>query len=127
MEAELERKYEAALEAKLQAKLAEATIKIRAELAVEAEQKADVIKRLMREKAARNLKRGKHFGNKNTPENFAWPTEADIVAMPLDKPVKVESVSYKTYKYKDGDLINEIQLHYSNGVSSPAFKGSIDY
>ena len=83
------------------------------------------MKRQQREKAAKTLKKGKKFGFQKSEENFEWPKEADIVAMPLDKPVKVVSVSFRTWKdTSNGDYISEIQLHLSNGASSPIFKGS---
>ncbi len=38
------------------------------------------------------------------------------------KPIKVSSISYKTRKDSLGEKINQIQVHLSNGCSSPLFQ-----
>ena len=41
-------------------------------------------------------------------ENFEWPKEADIAAMPLDQPVKLASISYRCCSHLNGEYIKEI-------------------
>lgn len=41
------------------------------------------------------------------------------MSMPLDKPVEIESIFYRTRHYKGKEYINEISLKYTNGHFSP--------
>ena len=80
-------------------------------------------RREARAQAAKTLRKVKSFGKKNidTYGSFAWPTEADIMEMPLEKPIKVVSFDYKCRYHS----INQVQVNLSNGASSPLFASKI--
>ena len=62
--------------------------------------------------------------NLTNARSFEWPTKEDVLSWPLDKPSSVSSIDYGTLsEYGGYYLINSIQVHLSNGVSSPLFKG----
>ena len=60
------------------------------------------------------------FGYTARPVNFRYPTDADLRAMPKDKPIEAIKLAWKTTAAY-GDTIGAIQVIYSNGTASPVF------
>ena len=52
-----------------------------------------------------------------------WPTRDDIMAMPLDKPVRVVEFKWHEADYDSaGNYIGAIQVILENGSASPVFR-----
>ena len=60
------------------------------------------------------------FGYTGEPVNFRYPTDADLRAMPKDKPIEAIKLAWKR-SAKDYRFIGAIQVIYSNGAASPVF------
>jgi hypothetical protein len=52
--------------------------------------------------------------------NFRFPTDADLRAMPKDKPIQAVKLCWKPCD-KYANVIGALQVIYSNGVASPVF------
>ena len=68
------------------------------------------------------MRRTQKFGgaaDKTDKTDFEWPKLEDLAKMQVDKPIKVSSIGYKTRI----NVINQIQVHLSNGSSSIVFQG----
>ena len=52
--------------------------------------------------------------------NFRFPTDADLRAMPKDKPIQAVKLRWKPCD-KYANVIGALQVIYSNGVASPVF------
>ena len=62
------------------------------------------------------------FGITGCPVNFRFPTDADLRAMPKDKPIEAIKLAWKPSAANGyGHLIGAIQVIYSNGAASPVF------
>ena len=61
------------------------------------------------------------FGYTVKPVNFRYPTDADLRAMPKDKPIEAVKLSWKPSNSYNSSYIGALQVTYSNGVSSPVF------
>jgi hypothetical protein len=59
------------------------------------------------------------FGITGKPVNFRYPTDADIRAMPKDKPIEAVKLCWKPST--NFSYIGGLQVTYSNGVASPVF------
>ena len=70
--------------------------------------------------AAKTLRKLPVFGSSVEKPQFEWPTEKDLIAMPLDKPIKIVGFNWKRSD-SDGKTFAGIQLVLSNGSSSPLF------
>ena len=83
-----------------------------------------VMKHIQREdelvSAAISLRKLPKWGCVFDQIDFEWPTQEDLLRMPKDKPIKVESIQYKPCKQYNY-LFGAIQVTLSNGVSSPVF------
>jgi hypothetical protein len=60
------------------------------------------------------------FGLNHNPVNFRYPTDADLLAMPKDKPIEAIKLNWKPSS-NYASLIGAIQVVYSNGSASPVF------
>ena len=60
------------------------------------------------------------FGYTQCPINFRYPTDADLRAMPKDKPIEAIKLAWKPSAAND-ICIGAIQVIYSNGAASPVF------
>lgn len=52
--------------------------------------------------------------------NFRFPTDADLRAMPKDKPIQAVKLCWKP-SAANANNIGALQVIYSNGVASPVF------
>ena len=68
-------------------------------------------------KTMRDLPR---FGRTDNSINFRYPTDADLCAMPKDKPIEAVKLNWKPSS-NDASYIGAIQVIYSNGSASPVF------
>jgi hypothetical protein len=62
------------------------------------------------------------FGKTEKPINFRYPTDADLRAMPKDKPIEAIKLNWKPSS-KNSSCIGAMQVIYSNGHASPVFLG----
>jgi hypothetical protein len=89
--------------------------------------KEDLLK-LKRQEALISIKRLTYFGtssNGTYPVDFEWPTKDEIMAMPLDKPIR--AVAFKWHisdNDTSGNYIGAIQIILENGCASPVFRGA---
>ena len=60
------------------------------------------------------------FGFTGAAVNFRYPTDADLRAMPKDKPIEAIKLAWKT-SAANASYIGAIQVIYSNGAASPVF------
>ena len=60
------------------------------------------------------------FGLIQNAVNFRYPTDADLRAMPKDKPIEAVKLNWKPSS-SNASLIGAIQVIYSNGSASPVF------
>ncbi len=60
------------------------------------------------------------FGLTANPINFRYPTDADLLAMPKDKPIEAIKLNWKPSS-GSASSIGAIQVIYSNGSASPVF------
>jgi len=65
------------------------------------------------------------FGVEHFEITDQFPTEKDLVSMPIDKKIKLCMISYRAASAtnKVGSIAS-IQLHFTNGVVSKMFQGS---
>ncbi len=60
------------------------------------------------------------FGWTAKPVNFRYPTDADLRAMPKDKPIEAVKLCWKRSN-TNSIFVGALQVTYSNGVASPVF------
>ena len=60
----------------------------------------------------------------NHRTDFEYPRKEDIKALSGGQPVKAVSIDIWTRKRSNFTFLNSLQVHYSNGKSSPMFAGS---
>jgi hypothetical protein len=60
------------------------------------------------------------FGFTDKPANFRFPTDADLRAMPKDKPIEAIKIIWKP-SAANSKVIGALQVIYSNGATSPVF------
>jgi hypothetical protein len=105
--AELELEITAKVEAKLRKEFeAEFTAKIgdaKAKMAAESK-----IKETTNVDAVKTIRKTKRFGVGNDTIKFEWPKQEDLMKMQDGKPIKVESISYRTIKSGSSDYISQI-------------------
>lgn len=74
------------------------------------------------------MKKQKYFGysyHETRPMDFEWPTKEDLLAMPLDKPIRVVALRWHTGDYDTaGNFIGGIQVVLENGCVSPIFRAA---
>ena len=81
-----------------------------------------------RQKAIKSIKRLPFFGYSNHgkyPIDFEWPTKEEIMAMPLDKPIRAVAFKWHNSDYDtSGNYIGAIQIILENGCASPVFRAA---
>lgn len=60
------------------------------------------------------------------PITFDWPTESDLMSMPLDGPIKIANLKWKRANNMSSNFVGSVQIGLTNGVVSPLLeKGNI--
>lgn len=84
--------------------------------------------RKRRQKALNTIKKIGYFGHSNNgkyPVDCEWPTKEDIMAMPLDKPIRAVALKWHESDYDTaGNYIGAIQIVLANGSASPVFRAA---
>jgi len=74
------------------------------------------------------MKRIAYFGFSNYgkyPVDFEWPTKNDILAMPIDKPIRAVAFKWHNSDHDtNGSFIGALQIILENGIASPIFRAS---
>jgi hypothetical protein len=74
------------------------------------------------------LKKTPIFGNTNGgkfPVDFEWPKKDEIMAMPVDKPIRAVAFKWHTSDNDtSGNLIGAFQIILENGCASPVFRAA---
>lgn len=104
------------IDAEVKFAIEEAKLKIYEEAKIEAEKRLISVPKT-RAQAVKTLRKTQKFGRQDDKIDFEWPKESDLSALPTDRPVKIERITYRTR----GDFINQVQVHLTNGHSSPLF------
>ena len=72
-------------------------------------------------KPEETLEKLEAFGNEQYPITHEWPTKEELKKLPLEKQIKLNKISYKTYR-DTTSWISSIQLGFTNDISSSLFE-----